>query len=384
MKKIASILLCLGVCHVAALASDAGNMQTFFLEGVRSGRLYGPFPFQTGAQIQLETGNFQLDVLSDAGSFILTELRTGAVFGVYELVPGRIIDAGYQLFTITRITTKPLPTDGRMRQPQQDHEQRPAFYESDYRLTIVADIIHRIAYDWDLDGENVGSAQYLERRGATLALSRGILTLQAGVILDAEWNETVAEPTGRFEEGTLANGTGWKAGISLLVPVFNDGRWSASLGGGLSYQRETFDLEFGQWQTVDFDDNTTTNGIDNGVVNGVTNGVPDDVSLVAGERFVRQSQSATLTETVLNLNARLDYTAPNWFIFGGLHVEPWSDTDLQATVEIADDRFPLSFSRRHPFSGYAGAGFTYHDVQSYVEVEAGGVNAIRLGVALAF
>ncbi len=388
MKTITCILLCLCVFHVAQAANTPEHVRSFFLEGVRSGRLYGPFRFQTGARIQLDTGDFRLDVLSAAGSFILTEQRSGAVFGVYELVPGRMIDAGYQLFTITRVTRTTMPNrehatsypSGRSTQQETFYTTSQPFHQADYRVSIIVDLINQIAYDWTLDGEDGGSAKYMERRGATLALSRGILTIAAGVLLDAEWQETFQDPNEAFEEGRLSSGTGWKADLSLLVPVFEDGRWSAAVGGGVSYQRETFDLEYGQWETIDFNDNTTTNGLPN----GTTNAVPSDVTSIAGESFIRQTQSATLSETVVNVTARLDYTAPNWFAFAGLHAEPWSDTDLQATIELDNQRIPLSFSRRHPFSGYVGAGFTYQDVHSYLKFKAGGVNAIRMGVTLSF
>ena len=388
MKFIACILLLLCAYHATAVAESPNHARSFFLEGVRSGRLYGPFVFQTGTTIQLDTGEFRIDVLSAAGAFILTEQQSGTVFGVYELVPGRMIDAGYQLFTITRVSTQPLasertarPFHESARHAPQDTHPSP-FYNTDYRIGIVFDLINQIAYDWKLDGEDGDSAKYIERRGATLTFSRGIVTLKAGALLDGSWEETIDAPDGAFEDGTLTSGTGWKAGLSLLVPVFVDGRWSAAIGGGVTYQRETFDLEFGQWETVLFEDIATTTT--NDVSNGVTNGIPPEVPPIEGERFVRQSTSATLTETIVNVTARLDYTAPNWFVFAGLSAEPWSDTDLQATIEVDNERIPLSFTRRHPFSGYVGAGFTYQDVHSYLELEAGGVNAIRLGVMLSF
>ena len=390
IKFMACILACLCMFHTGATANTQQHVRTFFLEGVRSGRLHGPFTFQTGTSIQLETGTFRLDVLSAAGSFILTEQRSGAVFGVYELVPGRIIDAGYQLFTITRIAAQPLPPGQAPMHPpatpglHAGTSHTPpvvAFPHSPYRVGVIIDLIHQIAYDWTLDGVNGESARYIERRGATLSLSRGIITLTAGLLADASWQETMWDPLGRFEQGTLSSGNGWKTGLSLLVPVFADGRWSASIGGGVEYQRETFDLEYGRWEII----NGAPPAVTNGVFNGETNGdMLDEEDPIATERFVRQSQSAILSETILNVTVRLDYTAPNWFAFAGLYAVPWSETDLQGAIQIDDQRIPLSLERRHPFSGYAGVGFTYQDVHSYVEIEAGGINAIRLGVMLSF
>ncbi len=385
MKITAYILLCMLAFRVACAADASHQMRTFFLEGVRTGRLYGPFSFQTGTILQLDTGNFRLDVLSAAGSFILTEQRSGTVFGVYELIQGRMIDAGYQIFTITRVTSKPLPHRQSPDHLRSSRQHGPAYYapyhQAPYRVGITIDLVNQIAYDWKLDKKDASSARYVERRGGTVSFSRGILTVHGGVLVDAKWQETVRDPGNAFEEGSLSNGTGWKAGLSLLIPVFSDGGWSASIGGSVDYQRETFDLEYGQWQTIHFNDISSTNDTSN----GVTNGVPEDVApTIPGERFIRQNRSATLSETIVNLTARLDYTAPGWFVFAGLKAVPWSDTDLQAIIDIDDQRIPLSFERRHPFSAYAGAGFTYQDVHSYLEFEAGGVNAIRLGVVLSF
>ncbi len=385
MKITAYIFLCMLTLHAARAADASRHMRTFFLEGVRTGRLYGPFPFQTGSILQLDTGSFRLDVLSAAGSFILTEQQSGTVFGVYELVPGRMIDAGYQLFTISRVTSQPLPEGQSVDylKPFQRHwpTSYAPYHQAPYRVGITVDLINQISYDWKLDGEDGDSSRYIDRRGATFSFSRGILTLHGGFLVDGDWQETVRDPENAFEEATLSNGTGWKTGLSLLIPVFTDGRWSASIGGGVDYQRETFDLEYGQWQTTQVHDTISTNNVSN----GITNGVPGEAAApIVGTRFVRQSTSATLSETIVNLTARLDYTAPNWFAFAGLNAVPWSDTDLQAVIDINDQRIPLSLERQHPFSGYAGAGFTYQDVHSYLAFEAGGVNAIRLGVILSF
>ena len=376
-------LVCLGAFRVTAARDTERQVRTFFLEGVRSGKLHGPFTFQTGTAIELENRSFRLDVLTAAGSFILTEQQSGTVFGVYELVPGRIIDAGYQLFTITRVASKPLPPG---QAPVRDRGMLPPprhydpFHQSPYRVGVTMDLINRVAYNWKLDDQDGGSAKYMERRGARLSFSRGIVTLAGGFIATADWQETIQDPDGQFERGTLSNGSGWEVELSLLIPVFTEGRWSASVGGGVTYQRETYDLEYGQWQTIILETTTPTNGVSN----GVTNGVPETPPPVSVDRFVRQKQSATLSETMVNLTARLDYTAPHWFAYAGLHATPWSDTDMQAFIEIDDQRIPLSFDRRDPFSGYAGVGFTYQDVHSYLEMEAGGVNAIRLGMMLSF
>lgn len=394
MKILACILLLLCIVPATGTTEPVARVRTFYLEGVRSGRLHGPFTFTTGTAVNLETGTFRLDVLSAAGNFILTEERTGTVFGVYELVPGRMIDAGYQLFTITRLSSTTLrPGTIPARPPVAPGSAPPrprsatagsALFAHDYKVGIVADLIHQIAYEAKIDGQEGARAKYIERRGATLFAARGILTLTAGLLADVKWQETIDDPAGRFEQGTLASGTGWTASMQLRVPAWADGRWSASLGGGVHYQREAFDLEYGSWETVRIDSPITTNDVPNDPTNGLTNGVPEDLAPVPVEQFVRHSRTATLSETWVSLTARLDYTAPTWFVFGGLRALPWVETDLSAAIEIDNQRIPLSFKRRDPFSGYAGAGFSYQDIHSYVEFEAGGVNALRIGIMLSF
>jgi hypothetical protein len=379
------LLLTVALPLFSGHAQTGGSVRTFSLEGVRSGRLHGPFLFVSGTSVMIETGSFRLDVLSAAGSFILTDERTGTVFGVYDLVAGRMIDAGYQLFTITRIghtaAPAPLTTAPQLPQPPRhtgQHVQTLQAYE--YKAGISMDLVHRVAYNWELDGESGGAARSIERRGATLLFSRGVLTLQAGLLADGEWNETVNDAEGRFLQGTLSKGTGWMAGAQVSIPVFTEGRWSVAMEGGLQYQRESFSLEYGTWEERTPVIIVTTNETSN----GVTNSVIDNPEALPGQRFVRKDHEAILSETLVHVSLRLDYTAPGWFLFAGLHTFPWSDAKLDARFAVGSETFPLTFQRRDPVSGYTGAGFRYHDLHCYAEVEAGSVNAIRLGLFLVF
>jgi hypothetical protein len=390
MKKIGCIFILLCLVSASVMADAGTRVRTFFLESVRSGRVHGPFPFLSATVVHLETGAFRLDVLSATGSFILTEERSGAVFGVYELVPGRMIDAGYQLFTITRLSTTTLPPGQvparptSVPGPNARHSThtissvRP--FSHSYQAGIVVDLINQVAYKWELEGEDGTSARFMERRGATLAFTRGVLTLTAGLLGDSAWDESINDPYGRFQETSLSGGTGWSAGMQILVPVFTDNRWSASIGGGIHYQRESYQLEYGTWETVPIQEPV----FEPEFSSGLTNGVPDEPLLPPEERFVRQTTTATLSETVISLSARLDYVAPTWFMYAGLRALPWTDTDLQANIEIDDLRIPLTFERKDLLSGFAGAGFTYQDLHCFGEFEAGGVNAVRLGVTISF
>jgi hypothetical protein len=385
MKKVVCIFIALFFVSVNATAETGIRVRTFFLEGVRSGKLHGPFPFASGTIVNLDTGSFRLDVLSSAGNFILTEERSGTVFGVYELVQGRMIDAGYQLFTVTRVSSLVLPPgivtstppSNRRNQQHGSSSVRPQGHS--YQAGIVVDMINQIAYNWTLDGEDGGSAKFMERRVATVSVTRGILSLTAGLIGDAQWNETVDDPGGRFQRGSLGGGTGWTAGMHILVPVFADDRWSASVGGSLQYQQESFQLEYGSWQSFSVaqpnipDENAEA-----------PEAPSDEPSFVTVERFVRESRNATLSETSLSLTARLDYAAPTWFAYAGLRTLPWTDTDLKANFEVEDQRLPLTFKRKDPISGFAGAGFTYQDVHCFAEFEAGGLNALRIGALITF
>ncbi len=391
MKRALIVLFCALALSLVE-GAETGTIRVFSLEGVRTGRIHGPFAFTTGSTVRLDTGSFRLDVLSASGTFILTDEERGTVFGVYELVPGRIIDAGYSLFTITRIGTARsdirTPRDERTVPPYRPPAAVPppvrtAGQESPlpvptYTVGALFDLANRIAYEWTLDGEDGGSARYIERRGAIFFFSKNVLTLQAGLLADGDWNEEVNDPNAsRFQQATLSRGTGWLGAIRLSIPVWQEGRWSARVEGGLEYRRETFSLEYGSWETILAPPSST-----NEFSNGVTNGVPD--APTPQRRFVQNDVEATLSETLLELTARIEYRAPSWFWFAGLRSLPWSDTDLQAVIRVEDERFPISFKRRDPVSGFGGIGIRYQDIHGFAELEGGGINALRIGVYVPF
>ena len=91
-KSIATLVLAV---TVLAQAASAGS--TFYLQGVRSRATFGPFAFKAGSSIKIESGVFKLNIVGDR-SFRLISSDTGKTYGVYELVPGRMIDVGDVLF----------------------------------------------------------------------------------------------------------------------------------------------------------------------------------------------------------------------------------------------------------------------------------------------
>jgi hypothetical protein len=87
------------VCSGVLLASGG----SFRLQSVREGGgAFGPFGFEDGGRVIVSEGEFGLKLIS-GHSFKLVERSSGDVYGVYELVPGRIIDVGGTLYEITDV-----------------------------------------------------------------------------------------------------------------------------------------------------------------------------------------------------------------------------------------------------------------------------------------
>lgn len=401
MKRFILAALIVTLYTASAFSENPQSQErVFFLEGVRSGQLHGPFPFRSGSKLTLKTGTFRLDVLSAKGDFLLTDEKTGSVFGVYEMIAGRMIDVGYQLFTITRISTRlqppprmptqppavPQPSSPR-RQPQNQvvpQRTQPTHFakkynaSTPYTISAIVDVQNEVAYNWSIDGRDGGSAKFVERKGATFLFQKGIFSASASILMDGNWEESVDDISGQFSNASLANGTGWNLGVNIDIPVFSDGYWSASVGGGIQYQRESFDLEYDRRIA-----RITTPVSTNTVAAGSTNDVAPQTPIISMQ-FIQETEDASLDEIWLNLNARLEYSTPTWFIYAGIHAMPWRNTALDADITIEGQSFPLEFEQKDPLSGFAGVGMHLGKTRSYAEFQAGGINAIRIGLAFKF
>jgi len=360
------IIFCLTA--VFAVGVDAANAgASFKLQAVRSKEVYGPFVFVAGTDLKIESGVFRLNIISGR-SFQLIESGTDEKFGVYEFVPGRMIDIGNVLFTIVDIKqSKPVVSGANfVHQGQRGVVQSKSFI-SGVELGIEVDLLNNVKYDWDINDASGDSEENMESTSAALTFSKNYINARIGLVTSAEWDNTILGDGSTFENVTIEEGTGWFVGIGVKVPVFQDGRWEGSVFGEASYRKEELSLQYGAWEVESVVTSTVTNGATN-------------VTTTTNYDYLNYDEDATLTETIVMLGAEISYEAPAWFIYTGIKVLPWSNTELDATVVSGSTNFDITFERNDPVMAYGGGGFNLGGMKCYLEVEGGGETAVRLGL----
>jgi len=364
---MASILFCV-FSMLSCSASAAGGGSGFKLRSVQSKELFGPFAFRSGAFLKLESGAFKLNIISGR-SFELIDPGSGEKFGVYEFVPGRMIDIGDTLFTITDIKSVKISSNtasGSGNTQLQYSAKKKSFFD-DTAFGLELDLINNTKYDWKINGAGGDSDETLERRSASFIFSKDFINARLGLITSSEWDNTIAGDGTNFENATMKKGTGWFAGLGIKVPVFKEGRWEGDIFGEVTYSKEDLSLQYGAWEVDSVVSSTVTNGSTN-------------VTTTTNYDYNNYDEDATLTETLVMLGASISYEAPVWFIYAGLKTLPWNDSSLDAVIVSDNNKFELTFERNDPVMAYGGGGFILKGLKCYVEIEGGGVNAIRLGV----
>ena len=338
---------------------------TFQLQAVLSKENYGPFAFKSEARVKIESGVYKLNVLTGR-SFQLSDTDSDRSYGVYELVPGRIIDIGDVLYTIN--TIKATTPRARTSHRTTGNPPSAAALFANTAIGLEVELLDAVAYDWEIDGASGEHEEKLERNSVSLEFQKNPFIARVGIVTAADWDHTIAGDGDTFENVTLEEGTGWFAGLGVTIPIFIDGRWSANLSGEVSYRQETLSLQYGAWEIESIVSTTVTNGVSN-VVTTTTN-----------LDYVNYDEEATLTEMLAVLGASVSYDAPSWFLYAGLKALPWSDTSLDAEVRVRDKKYKIEFERNDPVMAYGGIGFIFAETKCYVEVEGGGETAIRLGL----
>lgn len=362
------------VCGLAALGwrmtawADPAVM-TFELESTTRQTRYGPFRYQPNAVIAVPPGRYRLEIVSGR-SFRCINPATKISYGVYEFVPGRIIDIGDMLFTIVNIKSRPrLMAPGSRKTPDRSGM---AAYLRGMAIGLEFDLLSHTDYDWDIDGASGAAPESIDRNAATFRFRKQVLTARFGLVTAAEWDHTIAGDGATFEQVTLEAGTGWFAGVGMDVPVFREGYWSASLSGEAFYRHEEMTLQYGAWEVESIESTTVTNSGSN------------VVTMTTHYDYVDHDEEATLTETLVILDARLAYKPPAWCLYGGLKALAWADTSLDATIQVEDRRHDIRFERTDSVMGYGGAGFVFAGIRAYVEAEGGGETALRIGLSKAW
>jgi len=365
---------------MACAKAIADEAQTFTLKGVRSHEDYGPFLFRRGTLLKLESGLFRLSILPDNKAFTLTDTENGLSYGVYELVLGRMIDIGDVLFTITGMTAPPVtPTV----------KAQPSILD-DTEFGIDISLVNEVAYDWEINGQSGGESRDIERRNVTLKARKGLFAVQAGLLTDSRWDHTIAGSDSTFTEAEITEGKGWFAAVGLSIPVLKEGRWSARINAEVIYRREEFSLQYGTWEiesitsTVDLSTPGTNDVADTESSAEEATTTTNSVSTTTFLRFNNYDKDVTLTETLVSAGAQIAYHAPAWFLYAGIRALPWTDTSLNAVITSDDRKFKIEFTRKDPVMAYGGIGLDFLGLRSYIEMEGGGENTLRLGISRSF
>lgn len=353
---------------------------SFQLKGVRSTHLHGPFQFQSGTMLKLESGFFQLNLLPGGRSFTLTSRPDGLAYGVYELVEGRIIEAGNQLYTILNIRTpiaspeqaSPPPASRNRGYTTPTPSAQGHWYEG-ITLTIIADLFEDTDYEWTINNRSGSDSQTIQRQGATLLFQKGIMNARLGLTASSEWDHTIKGDGIRFENATLKEGTGWHIGTGIDWTIFEDKGWTATLGGDIIFRQDQMTLAYGAWEVVSTQTTVQTNTTGSNAVVTTTN-----------IRYNRKENDVTLSETMLTLDARLDYETDIWLVYGGIRVFAWDDVSMDAEIVADDTIYPIEFERKDPLTAYLGTGLFLDPVRIYGEFEAGAIMALRAGISMSF
>ncbi|MBT3192740.1 MAG: hypothetical protein HN341_09325 [Verrucomicrobia bacterium] len=349
------------------LTAAAGtHAATYKLQAVQSREIYGPFAYKSDTFIKVESGIFKVNIVSGR-TFRLTSTDTGRNYGVYELVPGRIIDIGDRLFAITDIKSPPPPAAESHGQAAKQRAATSSSVFANGAIALEYELLDIVGYDWKLAGVSGASQRDLERNTISLKFRHNYLTGRLGLVTDSEWDHTLSGNTNTFSNASMSKGTGWVVGLGVEIPVIDEGRWKASVFGEVSYRQEKLSLQYSEniLSTI----STTT-----------TNGTVVSTNTASFQRATAYNVDATLTEMYAALGGSVSYESDRWFFYVGIRALPWIDTDLDATISSTYGRYAIEFERTDPVSGYGGIGFNVAGTKCYVEAEGGGENAIRVGL----
>jgi len=350
--------------------------------------LYGPFTFKTGATIITDRGLFKLQVLQNR-AFRLRASSTGEIFGIYELIPGRIIELADSLYTIVEIkeahapapTPTPTPT---VTAPPATHRNQPdttAYTTTQprkalpdrFRVALEWEPFGLTYYDWNVQGGDSGTSSPFERQSASILISRNHAYFQLGFVTDAEWDKTLAGDALSYQDLSIVDGQGWWVALGGSYRIFSEGCWSADVSGEVSYRQEEYTIEYSGNEVVGSSDVVVTNASDEVTTNTVYD-----------YDFESKESDADFSEFMVMVDARLTYETPDWTLYGGIEGILYSDISFDETVEVDDTFYDLTFERTHPVSGFIGGGFFLAGFRCYAEGRAGSDTSVRLGIDRSF
>ncbi len=367
MRPLTILLYLLATAGLSATSVRGADL-LFRLESLRTGTTFGPFAFQNGALVRTDTGTFQLQVRQGRTFNLVSTANPAAIFGVYELTLGRMIEVGDGVFTIVGIaeTAGGAAATTRAPVPASIPVWKGLFFGAD------VDLFNRTLYDWEIDGIGSGTEETVDRSALALVFGHRCFGARAGVVTGAEWDHTLAGNED-FADATLGDGRGWFISLATRIPVFEDGAWTAHLTGEVGYRQEDYALDY---SAVGISGVTTT--FSTNVAEGVTNIQP--VSVTTNFQFTTFSRDASLTETSIRVGIDLTYARKDWSVYAGVSVYPFIETDLDAGIRIAGETFDIEFERTHPVVVSGGASVTVLGLKWYLEAGVGSASSLRVGL----
>ncbi len=364
--------LAMTLCLLTGVGAHADEAM-FKLEAVRSGTRFGPFAFQTGALVRTDTGTFRIDIRQGHAFNLVSTTDPTAVYGVYELTLGRMIEVGDGVFTIVGLVDPATPPG----QPAPAGAARGTGFLHGCFVGARVDLFSRVLYDWKANDLAGGKEENLKRNAISVELGRGYFTARFGLVTGAEWDNTIVGDTATFANATLTEGRGWFVSLATRVPVFTEGPWQSHITGELAYRQEDYKLGY---STVGISGVTTT--FSTNVTAGVTNVQPATVT--TNFQFTAFDRDASLTETSLRVGIDLAYVQDAWSAYGGISVYPVLETDLSAGIRTPTATLDIEFERTHPVVVSGGVSADILGLKWYLEGDVGSETTLRAGVRKTF
>jgi hypothetical protein len=352
----------------------------FSLAAVRTAERYGPFELRVDATVG--AGGIACRIASVAGDRA-TFVRTGSGerFGPYQIVEGRMIELGRQVFTVVDVVRGgsapgPLPAvapppppavppvDGRPPPPppRPDEAPRPVLPDPDPGLRVSAwlDTLQSTPLSW-----RVGEGR---RRDSELERTRfGVGTFWDGWVTEADLamsvsGGSIASQDAGFSRASIDGGSGWRLAAGYRRPMLADRGWEVSAGAGVVWQHDEVDVS----SAVLVSSGTNSNG------------VPEYV-------YRNATASLTLDEYALWLDAAVAYRTGPWEFRGALAVVPFNRVEVGGLLQDgAGAALPVEASRALPVGGSVELRYRLPGWQFFGELALGTEQYLRLGASYAF
>lgn len=385
-------------------------MKTFRLESVRNARVYGPFEYREGARVYVEKSAYRLGVGAD-GAVTFTSLNSGAVDGPYDFELGRIAILEGQAFTVVAIDrvelpagtqrpehqpppvvapaprpvrvapvrptavppvrTRPAPSPRPARRVSPPVRPVPDPFMEGAELGAELWLLHDAEYELNISGVPGSRVVTVERGQFAVFFRKRWLSLRAGMLFDASWEDDFAGEVFTFDRAQVPDGNGWWLAVAAQQDVWRYGAWHADVFGEVSFRQEEYTLQYRAWAQTE----VPVPGPD-------TNGVLQATAPVWD--FEQRKTDVDLVEYVARAGVFLRYTEGPWSAYGGILARLLTETDVDGTIETGEGAFDIELERQDPVTIALGGGVELGGVNCLAELRVGGTLGVRLGASWRF